>query len=615
MRNQLRSLAAAAAGALLVPAASAQYSTDFESVTADVAGTILTGQDGYYIPAGTTSVDFLAFTYAGNALGVAPNPTGGNQFVGVTGPAGGAFGRAQRDFAYAGGLMTIGYDIHASFLGALPSAQNVGSVSIQPFPGSQSFIALAVWTDPATAATWDVNYIWFDASGAQIQEVIPDPAFQNLPVGAWYRWETDFDLTSNSICATRITDLQTGATAEYRPSGRYLLGGAAGSVAPTGYRLFSGGGVAGNTLVFDNVEIGPKYAPPDIIHYTFDNGDATNSATGSVGDGIPGATTEFTGGELCAGAAAPACGVTASGAGSQINTGWTTTLGGSDWTVGMFADRRNATALPTALQYAFGNSTAGSFRCFVGGVAGTTGFLLRGPVPDTNIPDGGSLTEKVHVVWCHDSAASEVRGYLNGQLAVTVPLTTPLNINGTGNLSLMGYTTSSVSPGFVIDDFRFYGRCLGEAEINYWYARGDHALGAVFCDPATANSTGVPGALAASGSSLVELNTFRLHANDLPLNSFGMFITSLSTDLVPMAGGGVGTLCLSNIGRGVGGAIVSSGMTGAADVTADLTMQPTSTGFAAVLPCETWHFQYWYRDAIGGAATSNLTNAISVVFE
>ena len=37
-----------------------------------------------------------------NALGVAPNQNGGAQFVSVTGPAGGAFGRGQRDEALEG---------------------------------------------------------------------------------------------------------------------------------------------------------------------------------------------------------------------------------------------------------------------------------------------------------------------------------------------------------------------------------------------------------------------------------------------------------------------------------------------------------------------------------
>ena len=66
------------------------------------------------------------------------------------------FGRAQRDMSYSDGtgVWTAGFDILTTYTGVLPSAQNAGSVSIQPFPGSQSFIALARWTDATTATRW-----------------------------------------------------------------------------------------------------------------------------------------------------------------------------------------------------------------------------------------------------------------------------------------------------------------------------------------------------------------------------------------------------------------------------------------------------------------------------
>ncbi len=39
------------------------------------------------------------------------------------------------------------------------------------------------------------------------------------------------------------------------------------------------------------------------------------------------------------------------------------------------------------------------------------------------------------------------------------------------------------------------------------------------------------------------------------------------------------------------------------------------TGSAPVLAGETRHFQYWYRDALGGSATSNFSSAQSLTFE
>ena len=81
--------------------ARAQHSSGYESPTyvGSAAGTIITGQDGFYIPV-ALSQDGLVYTYAGNALGLPQNPTGQEQFVGVTGgdtnlPE--PFARAQRD--------------------------------------------------------------------------------------------------------------------------------------------------------------------------------------------------------------------------------------------------------------------------------------------------------------------------------------------------------------------------------------------------------------------------------------------------------------------------------------------------------------------------------------
>lgn len=243
--------------AAIAAPALAQYDSGFEGLTASAAGTVLTGQDGYYLPAGTMNVDFLAFTYAGNALSVPAHPNGGDIFIAGTGPGSPTFARAQRDLTYGSGTGTwrIGFDVLALYTGVLPSAQNLGSVSVQPFPGSQSFIALATWSDATTATNWDANYIWFDAAGTQLTEAVPNPAFQNLAVGQWYRWETDIDLTTNRILAVRIVDLTTNAVSSHAPADRYLEGGTLGSATPTGFRFFAGGGVAGNTLAFDNPSI------------------------------------------------------------------------------------------------------------------------------------------------------------------------------------------------------------------------------------------------------------------------------------------------------------------------------------------------------------------------
>ncbi len=279
-------------------ALTAQYGSDFEAleVTASpttpfapalwdpsaVAGT--PGQDGYYLPANTTSAPFNAQFYTGGAplpglndYGIPDNPNGGAIFIVGEGPASPTFARAQRDMPYGcdRGVWTFATDICAKFVGTLPTAQNLGSLSAQPFPGGQSFIMLARWTDTATAATWNADYIWFDSAGTQLTESVGDPAFQNLLVDSWYRWETDVDLTNNQVLEVRITDLSSAipVTTTFNPVDRYLEGGSAGAASPTGFRFFAGGTVAGNVLAFDNVAV---------------------LAAGSVDD-IPGCTTSLAG--------------------------------------------------------------------------------------------------------------------------------------------------------------------------------------------------------------------------------------------------------------------------------------------------------------------------------
>jgi hypothetical protein len=241
--------------AALSSPAIAQYATGFESLTASAAGTTLTGQDSFYLPV-AGSVDLKAFTYAGS--GMPANPDGGSVFVAGT-SAGTTFARAQRDITYGTGTWRLGFDILGKYTGVLPTAQNLGSFSIQP-AASQNFIALATWTDVNTAQNWNANYVWFDAAGVQLQEVVPNPAFQSLSVNHWYRWETDVNLTTNQILEVRLTDLATNTTATHVPVGRYLLGGMTPAPAPTGFRMFAGGAM-GNTVAFDNVSIG-TFTPP-----------------------------------------------------------------------------------------------------------------------------------------------------------------------------------------------------------------------------------------------------------------------------------------------------------------------------------------------------------------
>ncbi|MFG0283507.1 MAG: hypothetical protein ACF8R7_03715 [Phycisphaerales bacterium JB039] len=240
-------------------AAQGQYSSDFEALTASATGEVLTGQDAYYIPAGTVSVDFLAYTYAGNPYSIPANPEGGDQFVAGEGPAGGAFARAQRDMTWPEGIVTVSYDICAAYNdpGGVVPGNNVGSFSIQPYPGSASAIVLFSWTDTA-ARTWQIGFLGYTAAGATAAQpgVIPGPEWQGLSLLNWYRVSQTIDFDANQIVCATITDLSTGASASYDLVDVYLESGSAGTaVHPTGFRLFGGGGVAGNVTAWDNLSI------------------------------------------------------------------------------------------------------------------------------------------------------------------------------------------------------------------------------------------------------------------------------------------------------------------------------------------------------------------------
>ena len=151
---------------------------------------------------------------------------------------------------------------------------------------------------------------------------------------------------------------------------------------------------------------------------------------------------------------------------------------------------------------------------------------------------------------------------------------------------------------------------------NLEFDGGPGTIGTVYCAPGVANSTGASGELVATGSAIVANNDVTLVASSLPLTSFGFFLDSRTQGNVPQPGGSQGVLCLGgSIGRYVGpGQVMNTGTTGGFALQLDLTQMPTPTGPVAALAGETWNFQTWHCDAIGGVATSNFTSAVSITF-
>lgn len=139
-------------------------------------------------------------------------------------------------------------------------------------------------------------------------------------------------------------------------------------------------------------------------------------------------------------------------------------------------------------------------------------------------------------------------------------------------------------------------------------------VGSNYCTAAN-NSSGAPGVMSATGSDVAAANNLTLRASSLPLNQFGIFVTSRMQGFVPGAGGtSNGNICLGGaIGRfTLGSQIVSSGTTGEFALPIDLTMIPQGSGVVTVLAGDTWNYQAWHRDQTG--LGSNFTDGLQIVF-
>ena len=150
------------------------------------------------------------------------------------------------------------------------------------------------------------------------------------------------------------------------------------------------------------------YDVPELMYYKFDGAGSTtvaNEASSPVGTNpapVLGLTIGGTGqfGEALVG-------VGGSSSTNRVDTGWATGLSGS-WTISLWLDDIDPTS--TSLRYVFGDSTATSFRAFLGGVAGAGNIILRGPVADTTIAGVGPGPSVA--TWVYDSTVPEIRGYL-----------------------------------------------------------------------------------------------------------------------------------------------------------------------------------------------------------
>ena len=211
-----------------------------------------------------------------------------------------------------------------------------------------------------------------------------------------------------------------------------------------------------------------SYSVPELIYYQFNGTESTvpNLASSPVGSN----PAPFLGALTQGGTGQFGRGLIGSGNTSNtdyVNTGWATSLSGS-WTISLYVNNIPATS---TLYYFFGDSTAGSFRCFTNGVAGANNLLLRGAGLTDVLAAGGAQVGVATVThFVYDSAANQVRAYVNGVLVNTVNQPSGIAPTGTGPFKVCGYSSNVGLPaGGLMDEFRLYNRALSGAEVaNTW---------------------------------------------------------------------------------------------------------------------------------------------------
>jgi len=141
-------------------------------------------------------------------------------------------------------------------------------------------------------------------------------------------------------------------------------------------------------------------------------------------------------------------------------------------------------------------------------------------------------------------------------------------------------------------------------------------VGTRFCT-AEPNSIDRFASITGFGSSTASANNLTLQVDGLPLNSNGFFLTSQNRGIVVMPGNTGGNICIASpaIGR-YDTSVLNSGTTGSVSLALHLPTTPLQPGGpVAVMSGDTWYWQYWYRDVVGGITTSNFSTALCVEFE
>jgi len=122
------------------------------------------------------------------------------------------------------------------------------------------------------------------------------------------------------------------------------------------------------------------------------------------------------------------------------------------------------------------------------------------------------------------------------------------------------------------------------------------------------NSVGSGATIGSFGSQSVTFNDFTLWANNIPAGEPGIFYYGSTQAAFPH---GNGTQCVASMNL-YRLPFVHADLFGQAFYQIDFSNPPSF--FGAILPGDTWHFQFWYRDPAGGGSGFNFSNGLQVEF-
>ena len=222
--------------------------------------------------------------------------------------------------------------------------------------------------------------------------------------------------------------------------------------------------------------------------------------------------------------------------------------------------------------------------------------------------------------------------FVDAQADVDLYLWDPLvecdtNVVGTGGMYLargfsasddeqITYTNiSSGTENLILEVDMFTGSGCNTYDLQIMgVGTGIGPIGTNFCQ-ANNNSTGVPGAMSAEGSTIASVNDVTLTASSLPINQFGIFVVGATAGFVPNGGGtSNGNICIGGVvGRyNQMGQILSTGAGGTFSLRINLPTIPQGNGNVQTMAGDSWFFQAWHRSGVG--LGSNFTDGLEINF-